>query len=432
MVGQVRRVLVAHARGAVEDHLDPNGLRPAAELARAVADDHGRDDGRKLAHAYVALWARTFRPLVRHLRGRPERAMHVFAAEVYPYLRGDRLASRVDQVGPRGGRLVLAGGLPEGYRVGLAESFVALSGARVEAESEGDVVHLRWRLSGLDRLSRWAQGMAILRVPLVAAALLSVALGLALALNLHGSLDPGRAALVLVGAVSAQAAANALQDRRHGRAVGLLGPLQAGPRLLNATVRGGYALAGVCALVLAVEQPLVLLLAGAGLGVSALFGRFRDHGLGPLLAGLTYGPLLPLGVVIAMGGITADAWVHMLGTLPLGLLASAMLYLDDMADRPLDEASGQRTLLVRLPKESRFAGLAGIVVAALALCLAHAWGGPGQVPALALAAVGALALVEVHRHADDPRRLAPARFVMFMILAATSGLQMLAILGGPA
>lgn len=455
--GQVRAILGIHARhrlgvgpapaapGLLPDG-DPNTLVEARPLRDALdrlcreKGDGGEATLRGLAADYVALWARTFRTLVVHLRGRPERALALFAEEVYPFLCGDRLAARVESVEAGRARLLLAHDLPDAYLAGLVESFVRLSRARavctVLGKGAGGAVQLevRYRVEGADRVARLTQHLASLRIPLLAAAFLSALLGISMAYREVGALQPWRVLAVLVGAVAAQGAANALHDLRNPHPAGPLGPVRMGRRALRATVYGGYAAAGALGLLLAVQAPVVVLFAAAGLVVSVLFGKFRNQGYGPLLAGLTYGPLVTEGALHGVAPGAADHLAHLayaLLSVPLGALAAAILYLDDLADRPLDEAGGQRTLVVRLPRRRHLAGYAVLVGGAMLLLLGALYVlAPATTLLAAILGPAAIALaVSVHNHIDDPHGLGPARLGTLALHIAASALLALAILG---
>jgi 1,4-dihydroxy-2-naphthoate octaprenyltransferase len=408
---------------------NPNTLLPALPLRQALErlrQEKGEAAVRALAADYAALWARTFRTLVVHLRGRPERALALFAEEVYPFLRGDRLAARVASVAPGQARLILAHDLPDAYLAGLVEAFVGLSRARVECAALGNgLFEVRYKVEGTDRLARLSQHLASLRIPLLLAALLSVLLGIVLAHREAGALEPWRVAATVLGGLAAQAAANALHDRRSPHPAGILGPARPSMRALKAILLAGYAGAGALGLLLAIAAPTVLLFAAAGLVVSVLFGRFRAQGYGPILAGVTYGPLMALGALYAVAPGAHDHALHLLYalvTLPLGALAAAILYLDDLADRPLDAAGGQRTLLVRLPRQIHLAGYVVLLAGALAalLLVLNSLAPAFQPLAVALAVPAAALAVQVRRHLDDPHGLGPARLGTLALLAVTA------------
>jgi 1,4-dihydroxy-2-naphthoate octaprenyltransferase len=435
----VRAILGAHAArrtGADVLPANPNALAPAPPLREALENlqrEKGEAAVRAVAADYAALWARTFRTLVVHLRGRPERALSLFAEEVYPFLRGDRLAARVEAVAPGRARLILAPGLPDAYLAGLAEAFAGLSRARASCTALGNgLFEVRYKVEGADRLARLSQNLASLRVPLLVAALLSMLLGIVLASREVGALEPWRVAATLLGGLAAQAAANALHDRNGPHPAGLLGPVRLSARALRAVQLSGYALAGALGLLLAIAAPAVLAFAVAGLVVSVLFGRFRQQGYGPVLAGVTYGPLMAEGALYAVAPAAQDHALNLLlslATLPLGALAAAILYLDDLADRPLDEAGGQRTLLVRLPRRIHLAGYVTLLAGGLGalLLVLDRWAPAAQPLAVALALPAAALALTVRRNLDDPHGLGPARLGTLALLVATAALLTLSL-----
>ncbi len=391
---------------------DPNALLPAGDLAAQLAL-RSPDEQRRLAGDYVALWARTFRTLVLHLRGRPERALALFADEVYPFLRGDRLAARVESAGHRRATLVLAGGLPDAYLGGLAAAFVGLSGAQAEATAPAPGrIEVTYRVAPADRVARLAQHAASLRLNLVVAALLAAVVGIALADGQGAALPAKRVLLVLAGVAAAQLAANALHALRHAHPAGPLAPLRGGRTAVLAQLVGTGLLAVACGVWLALTgAPLVLLFAAGGLGAGLLYAPLRDRGLGPLVTLILYGPLIAEGALhaFAVGIHHVDHVALLPWTLVPGALAAATLYVDDLADAPLDEAGGKRTLAVRLPRRSQGVVYTALVSVGLVPFVAVAGSRPLAFALLACA-VAALALAfQVRRALGDPRRLAPAR-----------------------
>lgn len=413
---------------------DPNDLLPVGELAAALA---GRTPGqqRALAADYVALWARTFRTLVTHMRGRPERALALFADEVYPFLRGDRLAARVVSAGHRKATLLLAGALPDAYLCGLVEGFVRLSGAEATAACTAPGrVEVAYRVAPGDRLARLAEHAATLRLNLVLAALLAALLGIALAAAAGASLHPARVAAVLAGIAAAQLAGNALHGLRAHHPAGPLAPLRPGRAALLAQLglAGAVAL-GAAAWLAATGSPLVLAFAAAGLLAGLSYAPLRDRGLGPALTLVLYGPLIAEGALHAFAAGTGHGTHAALAawTLVPGALAAASLYVDDLADAPLDEAGGKRTLAVRLPRPAQ-----GLVYSALLglafLPLLFLEGGPLlRLGSGALAGLGLLLVWRVRASLGDPRRLAPARLGTQVLHVAATVVLALA-LGGAA
>lgn len=446
--GQVRAILGRHAQaraaGAtapLETMADPNAL-VAPHVLEADLRALPPDAQRALAADYVALWARTFRTLVTHLRGRPERALALFADEVYPFLRGDRLAARVERTGAHRARLTLAGGLPDGYLAGLVESFTRLSGAAAQchtvAPGQFDVTY---RVAPADRLARFVQLAASLRLGLVLAALLAAATGIALA-GTQAEVPAMRVAIVLGGVAAAQLAANALHALRHDHPAGPLAPLRPGRPALVVQLTLAAAAAGLAAAYLAwTGTPLVLLFAAAGVAVGLLYAPLRDRGLGPVLTTILYGPLIAEGALHAFDAAAHHAQhVALLPwTLVPGALAAAALYVDDLAEAPLDEAGGKRTLAVRLPRRRQagaYAFMVGVALLPLAAATFQPWSPERQPMPLILAAVALLAAagialaLRVRTTLDNPRSLAPARLGTQVLHVAATALLAAIVAGG--
>jgi 1,4-dihydroxy-2-naphthoate octaprenyltransferase len=440
--GQVRAILGRHAQrgqgtAVASRPSDPTLLVPASLLRGALAalDATGQ---RALAHDYVHLWARTFRTLARHLRGRPERAITLFAEEVYPFLRGDRRAARVARLASREARVLLADDLPEPYLCGLLEGFVGLSGAKAIARPEGGgSFTVSFRVAAAERAARLAQQLATLRLPLLASAALAAltGIGLVVAFVPEVAIDPARAALVVAGAVSAQAGASALVDLASRRPGGPLRATLPSRTALLAQAALASLLAVAAGVLLAVETPVVLLFAGAGLLAGLLLPRIVGRGFGPFAALLLYGPLIGLGAFHAfdVGALHAQHAVWGLATLPLAFCAAALLFLNDLADRPLDEAGGRRTLAVTLPRRRQALFYAALLAGALVSLVATAALGGWPQLALGAAVLGVPAAVlglRVARELDDPHGLAPARLGTVAFLLAVGTLLVLTLLSG--
>lgn len=433
--GQVRAILGRHAAGpahaasaapaapAAGARADPTLLVPASALRQALAARTAPEQ-RALARDYAALWARTFRTLARHLRGRPERALALFAEEIYPFLRGDRRAARVERVAGREARVLLPPDLPEAYHCGLLEGFVGLSGARARARHEGaGSFAVSYEVGPGDRLARGAQVVTALRLPLLACALLSALTAVALAATTEGW-DARLAVAILVGVVAAQLGANTLHDLRRP-AGSPLAPVGLARAVLRAANTLAYAAAAACAALIAWwSGPGILVFAAIGLLLGVAYARFRASGLGPLVAGVTYGLLIPAGALYAFEpAFLASPVVAPLFALPLGLMATALLLLDNIADRPLDEAGGQRTLAVRLGSHAQAKAFILLVALALAWLPLTAWPWLTPLPFVLVALLLVPAAWLAHRvwtRADDPRALAAPRLAVFMLLVAVA------------
>ncbi len=426
-------LLQAHPR-AVPEPLAPGpaDLVPAAPFAdalAAVARAHGPAEMGRLAEDYVALWARTFPTLVRHLRGRPHRTLQLWAGEVYPFLRGERLAARLERGARPGARLALADDLPAGFVAPLVAAFVSLSGAEASCRPVASgLFEVTWRVPAGHRLAAAVQQANLLRVPLLAAALLAAFAGLA-AGSAVGPAPPGAWLAVLGGIGSAQAGANAVQDLRGGDRTGPFGDLRPSRSWSWFQAAGGYGTAAACgAWLWLAGRPGVAAFAALGLAAGLLYAGLRDRGAGPFLAGITYGPLAVVGAAYAVAGPAALSWDAAMATvgpasLVMGALAAALVFAGDVADRPLDEAGGRRTLSVRLPQGRQVAAYAALLGAGLAglaaagILFGHAsfvnWALLGLLPAAVLSR-------RLHAHLDDPHGLAPVRAGTLALMGATA------------
>lgn len=111
-------------------------------------------------------------------------------------------------------------------------------------------------------------------------------------------------------------------------------------------------------------------------------------GMGELLIGLCFGPLMVGGTVYALTG--AVGWPAFAAGIPLGLLTSAILWINEFPDAPSDAATGKNTLVVVLGKRNARWGYVALLIGAF-LSIA-ALGATGYVPVGALLALLALPL----------------------------------------
>ena len=117
--------------------------------------------------------------------------------------------------------------------------------------------------------------------------------------------------------------------------------------LRSATVFGCFALAiGIFFLIYWGWTVLIFifLLGFLGIFYSAPPFRFSYRGLGEILIGLVFGPLLMSGLYfVSTGTVTPSVWFL---SFPIGLLVSNILFTHDIMDFEADKKSGKRTLCV--------------------------------------------------------------------------------------
>ncbi len=110
-----------------------------------------------------------------------------------------------------------------------------------------------------------------------------------------------------------------------------------------------YVVAGILGVLVARRVGYLALVIG---GLGLLFGHFYTappvsfsyRGWGELVTGITFGPLIVLGTYYAQ---TARLdWRPMLASMPLGLLITAVLYINEFPDRESDAVAGKRNWVV--------------------------------------------------------------------------------------
>jgi 1,4-dihydroxy-2-naphthoate octaprenyltransferase len=126
----------------------------------------------------------------------------------------------------------------------------------------------------------------------------------------------------------------------------------ASPRAVAAAAAAAIGVAAVAGIALAVAVGPALLLVGAAAIVATLLysGGPRPYaaaGLGELAVFAFFGPVATVGTALVEtgGAIPAAAWW---ASLPCGLLAVAVLLVNNLRDIPTDAATGKRTLAVRI------------------------------------------------------------------------------------
>ena len=88
-------------------------------------------------------------------------------------------------------------------------------------------------------------------------------------------------------------------------------------------------------------------------------------GMGELLIGLNYGPLMTMGTVFAMSGV--HSWDAFMFGIPLGLLTTAILWINQFPDRASDKIAGKNHLVVVLGLERASWGYLILMISALPL-----------------------------------------------------------------
>jgi 1,4-dihydroxy-2-naphthoate polyprenyltransferase len=251
------------------------------------------------------------------------------------------------------------------------------------------------------RLFSW---LVIMRAPFLTAAIVPILVGAAWVVA-SGQAQPFAWAfffLALTGGVAIQVAANTFNDYFDWKSGAdqanneYFMPFSGGSRSLELgliteekLLRLGWAALGVALLaglpILLARGPILILFGLAG-ALTAYFYTAPPlrlaarKGLGELLVGLNFGPLMTAGVVFALTGTVT--WQAFFIGLPVGLLTTAILWINQFPDMASDALTGKHNLVVVLGKQRARWGYVLLMVAAFAPVV---WGvAVGALPATAL------------------------------------------------
>jgi 1,4-dihydroxy-2-naphthoate polyprenyltransferase len=205
-------------------------------------------------------------------------------------------------------------------------------------------------------LKDWVQGARPRTLP---AAVVPVVVGTGVAIG-YGRFSAWRAAAALVVALALQIGvnyANDYSDGVRGTDEVRVGPLRlvgaglARPRAVLAAALGFFFLAGVVGLVLAATTSWWLIPVGAAAVAAAWFytGGRRPYGyraLGELSVFVFFGLVAVAGTAYVQ--IRSLDWLAVAAAAPVGLLACALLVINNLRDIPTDRETGKRTLAVVL------------------------------------------------------------------------------------
>jgi 1,4-dihydroxy-2-naphthoate octaprenyltransferase len=277
------------------------------------------------------------------------------------------------------------------------------------------------------KLSSWAEAVRTLSLT---ASLVSILLGTAVARSATGTIHWGYLLLALVAGLSIQAGTNLWNDYFDHRSGGdeanreFVRPFSGGSRVIqlgllsSLEVLGGAILlcllaAGIGIYLAFARGPLLLAFGVVGLASGIFYsGRpfeWASRGVGEVLVGLNYGVLMTLGAYYVQA--QAVEWQPVVAALPVALLITAVLYINEFQDYSADMASGKRTLVVRLGRARATMGFGVLMAAAYVSLLGGV--AAGVLPAAALLGLitlplGARAVLHARRHHSSPFDLAPA------------------------
>jgi 1,4-dihydroxy-2-naphthoate octaprenyltransferase len=276
-----------------------------------------------------------------------------------------------------------------------------------------------------------------LRAPFFTATIVPVCLGAAIAWARTGTCNPWYFLLTLVGAVCLHAGTNMTNDyfdHTWGSDeinVEFANPFTGGSRLIQMGIvkpevflwqgLGFFVLGGLIGLALTFTRGLWVLWLGiigafSGYFYTAPPFRLVRTGVGELLIGLSFGPLMVLGSFYTQ--TQAVSWEPVIASLPVALLIALVVWINQFQDMRADAAVGKNHWVVRLGRK-RSATAYGLLLALVYLSLLAGVLFGGVTPFALLGLLTSPLAVKAYRvarlHYDHPRELTPANAATIQI-----------------
>jgi 1,4-dihydroxy-2-naphthoate octaprenyltransferase len=276
-------------------------------------------------------------------------------------------------------------------------------------------------------MQAWIAGARVRTLP---AAIVPVVVGTAAARGVDGPLIAWRAIAAAVVALALQVATNYANDYSDGiRGTddpgGRVGPVRLvgwgikEPSAVKRAALACFAVAGIAGLALTVAVGWELLLVGAASIAAGWFytGGSRPYGylgLGEVFVFVFFGVVATVGsTYVQVEEVTA---LSLLASVPVGLLATALLVTNNLRDIPGDTVAGKQTLAVRLGDPRTRVVFVAMIALALLLVVPIAMARPAALLAL-LAAVPAVRPIRLVRSGAAGRDL-------IAVLGATGQVQL--------
>ena len=230
-----------------------------------------------------------------------------------------------------------------------------------------------------------------MRIPFLQATFVPVILGGVIALQVAHVFNLGTFLLTLLGASLIHIATNMFNDYFDFKSGNDLqvkhqNPFAGGGRVLTAGLvkpSTHLLVSTVCLLlgcligfyfIFALSLPYLFALGVIGV-VSSYFYvgppfRFAYRGIGELIVGINFGPVMTLGAYYVQ--TRSFAWEPLLASIPVGLLVAAILWINEFPDMDADRAVGKKTLVLRLGYLQSIRVFVGMVSLAYALIIIYA------------------------------------------------------------
>ncbi|MDZ7264441.1 MAG: 1,4-dihydroxy-2-naphthoate octaprenyltransferase [candidate division KSB1 bacterium] len=214
-----------------------------------------------------------------------------------------------------------------------------------------------------------------LRAPFFTAAIVPIILGTVIAYDMTQSFHAGYFLLALIGGILLHAGANVINDYFDHLSQNdvinheYVRPFTGGSRLIQQKLLTPtevlveaiicLTLGSLIGLYLSYKMGWVVLVIGVFGVLSAILYVFPKinlvgRGIGEALIGINFGVLMTFGAFYVQTG--KFSWLPIIASLPVALLISAVLYINEFQDAKADQAVGKNHLVVRLGKERAVKG----------------------------------------------------------------------------
>ncbi|NHJ15064.1 MAG: 1,4-dihydroxy-2-naphthoate octaprenyltransferase [Candidatus Thorarchaeota archaeon] len=283
---------------------------------------------------------------------------------------------------------------------------------------------------GMSKQKAW---LAEMRLPFLTGSIIPVVLGAAIAWGRYQAFTLDLFLLTLVAGVCLHLGANISNDYFDHTEddsgtddvnIEFIRPFSGGSRMIQSgylspreVLTGAlvfFAIAGLIGLYLAFIRGIIILILGiigacSGFFYTAPPFRLVKRGIGEVFIGLNFGILMVLGAFYVQ--VPIIELEPIIASLPIALLITAILYINQFPDYIADKTADKRTLVVRLGRRKASRGYAVLMLGVyLALFLGGvfdiiAWQSYIGLSSFPLAIVG---IIFAFRFYDEPTKMVPA------------------------
>ncbi len=290
----------------------------------------------------------------------------------------------------------------------------------------------------LGKLRGW---MVELRLPFLTASIIPILLGTVIAWAAAETFSPFVFILTLIGGVSLHLGANVANDYFDHKSGDdeinqeFVRPFSGGSRMIQlgvltprAVLSGAillFVFSSAVGLYLIWARGVVILLLGLVGVISGFFYtappfNLASRGIGEFFVGLNFGVLMTLGAFYVQ--TQTLSWEPVFAAVPIALLITAILYINQFPDYTADKVVGKRHLVVRLGREKAVVGYGALMISVYLFIVAGvAWGviSPFALVGVLTLPLAVRAVQYAKVHHSEPFSLVPANASTIIIHLAT-------------